>query len=200
VSGAPAGTIVETSVTKALLGPEGTADVPHRAGPTEVRVRTPAGGVTMKQVTLVARSTMTLDFVAPAPTPDARVVPTPPVAVPGSPSWQLPLGIVSGVIGVGGVAAFAGLGLSARATYDRLEGECAPNCGDADRADADAAEREQLAASISLAVGATALVVATVLILTNRSEPKPAAGAVKATRPALWAGARSGAPTVLLRW
>jgi hypothetical protein len=78
-----------------------------------------------------------------------------------------------GVIGVGGVAGFAVLGLHARSEETKLRGDCAPYCS---AADISSVRSQYLMADVSLGIGLTALAFGAYLFVSSRA-PKLATGA-----------------------
>ncbi len=71
---------------------------------------------------------------------------------PAHSSLVLPAAIAGG-IGAVGFAMFVGFGVRSESIYDGLAERCAPNCGPADRDEADEGERFGVAANVGLALG-----------------------------------------------
>jgi tetratricopeptide (TPR) repeat protein len=173
VPGAPAGTLVETPHTRALLDASGGAEVLHRPGPVRVRVKAPDGRSATRSVTVSARAWADLELALDRDQPASRAPPPPrrtpepePDRAPGEESsWMLPAGIVLGAAGIVGMGSFAYFGSKSRATYRDLEGRCAPLCGADERDDADRAETQQTIANVSLIAGGVALLAGTTLVI-----------------------------------
>jgi hypothetical protein len=96
----------------------------------------------------------------PAPQPVAPPAPTTPPDDDGGdfplPPWPV---YVAGGVGVVGFALFAGFGAASASTASDLD-ECAPNCPESLREDADAGKRNQTIANVGLGIGITGLVAA----------------------------------------
>jgi hypothetical protein len=97
--------------------------------------------------------------------------PPPPPAAEGG--FRIPAAswVLAGVAVVGGVG-FTVFGLSAKNEVDKMRSTCAPNCLEAD---VDAARRDSIIANVSLGVGAAALGVAVVLVITGQPDSAPPA-------------------------
>ncbi|WP_437970518.1 hypothetical protein WMF04_15070 [Sorangium sp. So ce260] len=147
----------------------------ERAGsdPLELRLVVREGEKLRRVSARLARSAAPGDGAA---TPGAGAIAPREDQTAPSPASALLLPIALGTVAVGGGAAYAALGLSARADADRLRTTCAPRCTEGD---VDAVRTKILAANIAFGVGVAALGGAVAALLLRRSEPAgPAAAAV----------------------
>jgi len=100
------------------------------------------------------------------PTPVAPATPPPPPAERGFPVAAA----IAGGVSLLGFGSFGYFGLTSKSDLDGLRSGCAPYC---EPASLDDVKSRMLVADISLGVGVVALGVATVLLITHFSDPRP---------------------------
>lgn len=159
------GQVLHVDGKNVALAAEGDTSILHAPGRAEVVVR--EGETEQKQVvTVVAGATIQMEFggtgaTAASDTPKNLVGPfmTPTRIERPSSSWTTPTALVAGGVALAGAGTFAFFGLKSESTWSDLSERCGPSsCGPAERADADAAKREQTIANIGLAVASVAAV------------------------------------------
>lgn len=163
------------------LDAAGEATVLHPPGNATVFVSDASGAEQRQALTVVAGSTVELEFAADAspralslsPNVIAPAEPTPaaePRASTGS--WAVPAAIATGVLTLAGTGIFVGFGSDSRAKYDALDARCGPSsCGPAERAEADAGERSQVIANVGLAVAGVAAVATIAFVVVALTSP-----------------------------
>lgn len=155
-----------------LIPPEKTGlSVDVDPGPRRIRVEAD-GFRPLEQSTVIAagEKERVVDLQL---TPSAPSVVAPPVEK--RPAAASPWPWVIGGLGVVGVGVFVGVGVDARSRYDDLDARCAPRCAPSE---VDGIRRSYLIADVALAVGATALVVSAVWLVTRAlSTPRTPAAA-----------------------
>jgi hypothetical protein len=172
----PSGSAVQVNGRPLALSPSGDATVVHEPGTISVVFREASGAVQRQSVTVLAGSSVQLDFAGEAvPPPGALNDPPPPVEdkPSGGTPWTVPAAWVAGGVTLAGLGTFIGFGLSSQSTYDDLVKRCGPaDCGAAERAEAESGRGAQTLANVGLGVGIVAAVATTVFVvlsLTSRS-------------------------------
>jgi hypothetical protein len=119
-----------------------------------------------------------VDFPAPdAPRSSAAPLPVPPPPTTSRPTP--PLVFVLGGVGLVGVGSFAAFGIWSKVSESKLnDSGCKPHC------DVNAVFREEVAADVSLGIGAAALIAATIVYLARPARPT---STTSARRPAILA-------------
>jgi hypothetical protein len=166
----PDGATVTIDGRPLAVSPEGDATILHDPGSATVVVKDAAGAQQRQTVTVLAGSSVQMDFSGEANTATPPVKPPPPPPPPPEPrsanNWAVPAAIASGTVTLAGLGMFVGFGLSSKATYDDLAKRCGPSsCGPADRADADSGRRQQTVANVGLVIGAVGLVATTAFVV-----------------------------------
>jgi hypothetical protein len=136
-----------------------------------------------REVTLAAGATVMLELVLPlleAPPPPPPLPPPPPPPPVERPlDWKVPTAIAAGGLGVIAFVTAGVFGASAQSAYDDLDDSCAPNCGDSDRAAADAGQRDQILSNVFVVMGAASVVAAGVLTVFVITDDRPSGAALR---------------------
>lgn len=157
----------------------GDAVILHDPGVVSVEVRDASGQRQSQSVTVLAGSTVAMEFVARSSSPAATTArppapPTPPAPEPDrtpSPgSWTGPAALITGGVAIVGLGVFIGFGISSQNTYDNLVTRCGPaGCGPSERANADRGEREQTIANVGLTLAVVASLATAMFVVMNVS-------------------------------
>lgn len=84
----------------------------------------------------------------------------------------MPAALASGVLTLAGTGVFIGFGSSSHSTYESLAARCGPGtCGPAERAEADAGERQQTIANVGLAVAGAAAIATIAFVVVALTSP-----------------------------
>ena len=149
VSDAPPGTVAELQGKKQPLE-QGEATLLGKPGPAELVVRTPDGKTLARSVELQTGREATVSLVLERP---KKPKPSKPPPEEKPLPWQAVAALTAGGVAVVAFGLSIGFGVHGTRIYNRLESECAPQCGPEHAEDIEEGERAGIVANVSLAIG-----------------------------------------------